>query len=761
MKAKHVPNYMWGEAVRHSTYLLNRVFTRALKDKTPYEMFKQKKPSISHLKVFGCVAYAKVDSSRLKKLDDRSRRLIYLGSEPGSKAHRLYDPTTRKKVVNRDVIFDEKAEWKWEKSPSFVTEPLYEPGMFLLAWNGLIDAGTGPINNISESAPENSPEQLQNGPEPVHSTAPETAAEPSPETILSSDDRTEIAADSQPGFEPETGPNLRRSTRVRQIPAKLDDFILSADEDEELMQLSDNEPRNFEDAKSNSDWVKAMKAEINSIEKNDTWNLIELPRGVKPIGLKWVFKVKRNADGSINKYKARLVAKGYVQQAGVDYDEVFAPVARLETIRLLIAIAACKGWELHHLDVKSAFLHGELSETVYVSQPDGFIKPGEEHKVYKLHKALYGLKQAPRAWNTKLNGILKDMQFHRCLQEQAIYRKASGNHLLIVGVYVDDLIITGTDTRIITKFKQEMGKKFEMSDLGKLTYYLGIEVSQKSDGIWIKQENYARKILKESKMQDCNPTLCPMEPGTKLSKNDDSPEVNATEYRKMVGCLRYLLQTRPDIAYAVGVISRYMQTPKQSHVAAMKQILRYLKGTVSYGIKFARGKGIDLIGYSDSSHNVDQDDGKSTTGHVFYFGSSPITWCSQKQNTVALSSCEAEFMAATSAACQALWLRELLSEITGWELQKVKIRVDNKSAIALIKNPVFHGRSKHIHTRYHFIRECVKNDQVKVDFVPGVEQRADILTKALARTKLKEMRELIGVEDLSNSSLGIRGVNVA
>lgn len=203
-----------------------------------------------------------------------------------------------------------------------------------------------------------------------------------------------------------------------------------------------------------------------------------------------------------------------------------------------------------------------------------------------------------------------------------------------------------------------------------------------------------------------------------------------------------------------------MQDPRESHDTALKKILRYLQGTTAYGLKFMRDGTKKIVGYSDSSHNVDLDDGRSTTGHVFYFGNSPITWCSQKQNTVALSSCEAEFMAATEAAKQAIWLQDLLSEVTGWSCEKTLIRIDNKSAIALTKNPVFHGRSKHINKRYHFIRECIEEGQIEVEHVSGEEQRADILTKALARIKFKEMRSLIGVQDLTKTNLKLKGVNV-
>lgn len=236
--------------------------------------------------------------------------------------------------------------------------------------------------------------------------------------------------------------------------------------------------------------------------------------------------------------------------------------------------------------------------------------------------------------------------------------------MLIIAIYVDDLFVTGNSLKLINDFKAGMSLKFEMSDLGRLTYYLGIEVHQREDGIEIKQEGYACRILREAGLEDCNTTKIPMEFGLKVSKAQEEAKINPTEFRRNVGCLRYLLHTRPDLAFSVGIASRYMQSPRKSHGDIMKQILRYLKGTASFGLKFMRGGSKKIVGYSDSSHNIDQDDGRSTTRHMFYFGNSPITWCSQKQDTVALSSCEAEFMAATEAARQAIWLQDILSEIT-------------------------------------------------------------------------------------------------
>jgi hypothetical protein len=420
--------------------------------------------------------------------------------------------------------------------------------------------------------------------------------------------------------------------------------------------------------------------------------------------LKWVFKVKKNPEGRIVKHKARLVAKGYAQQQGVDFDEVFAPVARIETVRVLLALAAHGGWQIHHMDVKSAFLNGDLTETVYVQQPPGFIV-GKGDKVLKLNKALYGLRQAPRAWNFKLDKELINLGFVRSKLEYAVYRRTSKNSFLIVGVYVDDPVISGPDVNEISRFKLEMKEKFSMSDLGLLSYYLGIEVKQGRDGITLSQSAYALKILENASMTNCNPCATPMEARLKLTKSMEEEVLNPTAYRSIIGSLRYIVNTRPDLAYSVGVVSRHMEAPTKQHWGTVKHILRYLKGTVEFGCKYERGAELKplLLGYSDSDFAGDTESRKSTTGVVYFLGKSVVTWASQKQKIVALSSCEAEYVAAAAAACQGVWLSRLIGDLLETKEMPVKLLMDNMSAIALSKNPVHHDMSKHIDTKYHFI----------------------------------------------------------
>ncbi|XP_066341683.1 uncharacterized mitochondrial protein AtMg00810-like [Miscanthus floridulus] len=373
---------------------------------------------------------------------------------------------------------------------------------------------------------------------------------------------------------------------------------------------------------------------------------------------------------------------------------------------------------------------------------------GQETKVLHLIKALYGLRQAPRAWYSKLDESLIKLGFRRSTSEHAVYLRGVGARRLIVGVYVDDLVITGGDPRDISTFKEEMKATFKMSDLGLLRYYLGLEVKQSESGITICQSSYAAKILEGAGLTGCNPSHTPMESRLKLSKSSSAPAVDPTSYRSIVGSLRYLMNSRPDLAYSVGYLSRFMESPTAEHMVAIKRVLRYIAGTLHYGCYYQREKEAQLTGFSDSDLAGDLDTRKSTTGVLFFLGSSLITWQSQKQRVVALSSCEAEYIAATTAACQGIWLARLLAELKGEKVRSITLKMDSESAIQLSKNPVFHDRSKHIDVRYHFIRECVEENRVKLQSVRTAEELADILTKALGPQQFCELRSKIGVIDV-------------
>lgn len=720
LKEMKMPAEMWGEAVRHSVYILNRLPTRAVSGKTPYEAWTGKRPNVSHIRVFGCVAHMKIPSVHVTKLDDRSKRVVNLGKETGTKAYRLYDPVSNRVLVSRDVVFEEMKPWPWSERDE--TEENIE-SIF-----SILDT-TATSADVEEAEPEKE-------------TEPNTPRTPGAQSSTAQISDTEENSDNYDDS------NSRRKYRPL---SEIYDNTEVVELEEELYLMGTEEPSTYRQAANDKEWRLAMEKEMDSIERNGTWKLTEPPKEQKIIGLKWIYKLKKDASGNVVKYKARLVAKGYSQEQGVDFEENFAPVTRLETVRLLLALAAQNNWEVHHLDVKTAFLNGEIKEDVYVAQPEGYVQKGKEHMVYKLVKALYGLKQAPRAWYFKLAKCLEGLGFTRCPYEHAVFTKQIGQEQLIISVYVDDLLVTGTNISIINEFKAQMGNIFEMSDLGKLNYYLGIEVDQRHGCIELKQTGYAKKLLERAGMAQCNSTKYPMDPKEPIVKDEQGKQVNSTQYKSMIGGLRYLVHTRPDIAYAVGIVSRYMERPTEMHQNAVKKILRYVKGTLDYGLVYAKDSGNNVLtGFSDSDLAGQLDDRRSTGGVVFYLNESIITWFSQKQRCVALSSCEAEFMAATAAACQGIWLRNVLSQVSNKKLGPVVIFVDNKSAIDLTKNPVFHGRSKHIDIRYHFIRECVERGEVIVKHVRGDLQRADILTKALTTVQFERMRSLMGVKNLAN-----------
>ncbi|KAL0392757.1 UNVERIFIED_CONTAM: Retrovirus-related Pol polyprotein from transposon RE1 [Sesamum radiatum] len=369
------------------------------------------------------------------------------------------------------------------------------------------------------------------------------------------------------------------------------------------------------------------------------------------------------------------------------------------------------------MDVKSAFLNGYIDEEIYVEQPQGFIAKGSEEKVLRLKKALYGLKQAPRAWYSRIDKYFMDRGFRRSLSEPTLYIKSQGNDTLIVSLYVDDLIYTGNNEKMIQDFKEDMMKTFEMSDLGLMHFFLGIEINQEKEGIFICQRKYTETLLKKFKMESCKTVTTPLVTGEKYQKEDGSQKVDGSMYRSLIGSLLYLTATRPDIMFATSLLSRFMHSPSQVHYAAAKRILRYLR----------------------------VDDMKSTSGYTFSLGSGIFTWASKKQATVAQSSAEAEYIAAAATSNHAIWLRRILENIGEKQEEPTTIYCDNKSAIAITKNPVQHNRTKHIDIKYHSLREATTRGEIELKYCSTEEQLADIFTKALPRNKFEELRMKIGV----------------
>ena len=526
-----------------------------------------------------------------------------------------------------------------------------------------------------------------------------------------------------------------------------------------------NEPCTYQEAISSPEaphWREAIKKELDSIDRNGTWEIIprnELPKGRQPIDSKWVFKRKLNPDGTIEKYKARLVAKGYAQVRGVDYDETYAPVAKFTSIRALLSIAAALGLEVHQMDVKCAFLNGDLKEDIFMNIPEG-IDGIDGNFILKLKKSLYGLKQGSHCWNQKLHAYFISQGFTRLSSDYAIYVRRVNDSLIIVAVYVDDSILMTDSKKTMTEIKEILKSKFEMTDCGELKFFLGIQVHRnlKDRTITLGQEHFVEQILRRFGMSECKPVGTPIETSAKfaIAKGTDQ-NVDPTIFRQIVGSLMYLMvATRPDIAAAVSIISQFSANPSDQHLQGAKRILRYLRGTaklrLSLGPNVDDQKPLQLVGYSDASWGDDINTRKSTSGYVFYLGKGPISWISKKQSAVALSSTEAEYMAVTQATKEAIWLRRLLAEIDVAVTQEgaTLIYQDNQSTIALAKNPVHHARSKHIDIQYHFVREKVEHKEVDLQYIPTEKMIADIFTKPLAKARYED---LIGQLALSQSEV--------
>ncbi|KAK1421784.1 hypothetical protein QVD17_24412 [Tagetes erecta] len=560
---------------------------------------------------------------------------------------------------SRDVVFNEEGQWH-ENTVRKPTTPvlLDEEGVYTYTPQSTIEHAQHEPND-----PQLSVIQQPNQEENIDPNTTEAEAQ-SPRTPIKMRNINDIMAETSPMQTPE-----------------YTDFVLFDDAD--LVH--------YKEAANIEHWKQAMNNEIHSINKNATWSLVDLPPKHSPIGVKWIYKTKYNEKGEVDKYKARLVVKGYKQKYGLDYKEVFAPVIRMETIRLVLAIAAKKGWKVYQMDVKSAFLNGLLEEEVYVEQPQGYEKPWEEHKV-------------------------------------------------------DDLIFVSNSENKITLFKESMKKEFEMMDLGLMHYFLGLEVKQEEGRISISQGKYARDLLKRFNMEHASEISTPMEFGIKVTKDETRTEVDNGLYRSMVGSLMYLCGTRPDLTYAMSLISQYMENPKTSHWELGKRILKYVKGTLDHGLIYKRCSEFKLCSFTDSDYGGNLDDGRSTGGYIFKIGDSTISWQSKKQNVVALSSTEAEYMALSVAGCQAIWLAGILEQLQQPIAHHIQIWCDNKSAIALSANPVYHGCSKHIIIKYHFIRELVSTKEILVDYATTKDQEADILTKSLQVGRFRELKAKIGVE---------------
>jgi hypothetical protein len=473
---------------------------------------------------------------------------------------------------------------------------------------------------------------------------------------------------------------------------------------------------------------------------------VDLPKGRKAVKCRWVYKLKRDTHGNINRYKARLVAKGFTQKEGIDYHETFAPVAKMTTVRALLSLAAANDWEIHQMDVNTAFLYGDLAEEIYMEQPEGF---ENGTGVCRLRKSLYGLKQAPKVWNGKLDSFLKRLGFQRSPEDHCLYWHSERN--VVILVYVDDILICTPNADELVALKQQFNAEFDMKDLGELQHFLGIAITRNRGKrtISLCQKAYIESVLEKTGMATCNPVSTPMETNKPLTAAEHEEPASENAYRMAVGLVMYAMTcTRPDIAFAVTAVSRFSHAPKASHWQAVKRILRYLQGTKDYELTYGSisNANDELIAYSDADFAGDLLGRKSTSGTLCLLHGGAISWKSKLQGTVAGSTVEAEYMALYQTTSEAIWLRRLLVGL-GYQHGEnaVTVYVDNQGAIKLAHNPEHHQRSKHFDIKYHFNREAISNGQTKLVYCPTANMVADTLTKALPKPKHREFSELMGL----------------
>src|ERR1051325_9452532 len=501
-----------------------------------------------------------------------------------------------------------------------------------------------------------------------------------------------------------------------------------------------------------------MDLEMESMYSNSVWELIDQPDGIKPIGCKWIYKRKRDAVGKVQTFKARLVAKGYTQREGVDYEETFSPVAMLKSIRILLSIATYYDYEIWQMDVKTTFLNGYLDESIYMSQPEGFIEQNREQKVCKLKKSIYGLKQASRSWNIRFDTAIKSYGFLQNVDEPCVYKRIVNSTVAFLVLYVDDILLIGNDVRYLTDIKNWLATQFQMKDLGEAQYILGIQIvrNRKNRVLAMSQATYIDKMLSRYKMQNSKRGALPFRHGIHLSQTQcpktpqDVEDMRRIPYASAVGSLMYaMLCTRPDICYAVGIVSRYQSTPGYEHWTAVKNILKYLRRTRDYMLIYGKG---DLIlqGYTDSDFQTDIDSRKSTSGSVFILNKGAIVWRSIKQSCIADSTMEAEYVAACEAAKEAVWLRKFLIDLEVVPDMQLPITLycDNSGAVANSKEPRSHKRGKHIERKYHLIREIVHRGDVIVTQIPSADNHADPFTKPLTAKVFEGHLESLGLRVL-------------
>ena len=538
--------------------------------------------------------------------------------------------------------------------------------------------------------------------------------------------------------------NNDRPQRERRRPKHLDDYasIMNDYSNVDKVYMAHVVPTTYKSATESPDslqWQHAMDNEMETLRETNTFVVTEVPQHARVIGGRWVYAIKESPSGE-KVHKARYVAKGCSQIQGIDYTETFSPTARLESVRMLIAVSVQSDFLVHQLDVRSAYLHAPIECDVYVAQPEGYVEYSKNGTklAWKLLRSLYGLKQSGRNWHGLLRDFLLQNHFVSSVVDPCVYIKKNNDGTTILLVWVDDMILAASSTVLINEMTEVLKNRFKMKDLGEISHFLGIEFSRRNDGIFMTQTLYLKNILDRFDMASCKSraTPCEMKPAS-FDNQDDTVDVH--NYREMVGSLVYaMVCTRPDISFIVTKLSQHLANPTTGDLVMAKHVFRYLKGTLDYGLFFHKNDHVQLFAYCDADWGSNVEDRRSITGYCFSLSDDGplISWKSKKQASVALSTCEAEYMSISATCQEALYLKSLYHDLTGIVTRPLLISNDNQSAIAIVKNPGKHNRTKHIDIRHHFVREHYQSGDIALDHVESELNVADIFTKPASKPKL-------------------------
>ena len=745
MVIHQVDETLWGEAVKTAVYLLNRSPHSAINGALPIQQYSGQRPHLGHLRTFGSAAYVHIaKEKRAGKFGSHRKLVLFIGYPTGQKAWRFYDPSTGKFLVARDASF---LETNRTETITFALEDSDSVNQIEEVTDkspSLDSVGGG-----TDVAPQSAPDTSATAPTAAGTSGPpgNVVTPPAPPPTSGPTDTAVVRSSNPPA--PSRLPTRIQPTRAQRPRSEWSSNLQSLSTT--ILAFSVIIPETYSQAMASEEsdhWAQAIAIEYSSLIDNGTWTLVDLPPDRKAIDGKWVFDLKRNNDGQIERYKARYVARGFRQVANVDYFDTASPVVRHETLRIFFTLVASLDLELYQVDALTAFLQGDLQEEVYMKQPEGHVVAGQENKVCLLNKAIYGLKQASYAWYAKLVNGLRSLGYVPVPSDPCLFIRHHDGSFILLAVYVDDIVIAGPSMVEILEFLVELEFVVNIKHVGEVKRYLGYEVERDRPNrlIHLRQRRFSAELVERFGQTDAKPVSTPMVANWKPV---DGEPVDSHEYRSGTGGLNYLAGlTRPDLSFSTGMLSRYNANPSSSHRQGLIRGVRYVNSTTDAVLTLGGDTPLNLRGFVDSSYADDPTTARSTLGYAFQFGRGLVAWSSKRQYSVALSSTEAEYMAATSAAKEALWLSSLITQLAIPGISDpvpVPIFGDNQGSIVLSKTPTYHPRSKHIAVRYHFIRETVANGLVTYEYIPTDELMADTLTKSLPLDKFHRFARAMGL----------------